>query len=99
RRPGRHGTRPRRLGLVAALADELPPDEEAGRADEDDDRDPGVQAQAREVVRGIDAQQLLEEAPERVVRDVEREEARRPDPEEPADEEERPDSDAVVDGQ
>ena len=46
----------------------------AVESDEHDDRDPGVQAQAEEVVRRVDPQQLLEEAPEAVVGDVEREE-------------------------
>ena len=54
---------------------------------EDDDRDPGVQPQAGELVRGIDPQQLLEEAPEGVVRDVEREQRRRPEAEAPVEQE------------
>ncbi len=47
----------------------------ATAADEDDDRDPGVQPQAQELVRRIHAQQLLEEAAEAVLGDVEREQA------------------------
>src|SRR3954447_6695594 len=61
------------------VTDELPPDEERGRDDEDDDRDPRVQPQPEPLVRRIDAQQLLEEAPEAVVRDIESEQGGRPD--------------------
>ena len=74
----RHG--PARLGRPLAVgAEELAPHEVRGAEHEDDDRHPRVQAQAGDVVRGIDAQQLLEEAPEGVVGDVEREQSGRPD--------------------
>src|SRR5206468_2439536 len=66
---------------LAAWTEELPPDEERRRGDEAHDRDPCVQAQAGDVVRRIDPEQLLEEAPERVPRHVEGEQRRRPDPE------------------
>src|SRR5262249_48184769 len=82
---------------LLAAAQELPPDEERGRADEDEDRDPGVQRQPRDVVRRVDPQQLLEEAPGRVVRDVEREERRRLEPEAPVEQQQQPDADEVVD--
>src|SRR5207248_2427211 len=72
---GRRTPPPPRLHVPAAA---LHPDESSARDDEADDRDPGVQAQAGEVVRGVDAQELLEEAPEAVVGDVEAEEPRRP---------------------
>src|SRR6476646_10519443 len=63
------------------VPDELPPDEEAGRENEENDRDPRVRPQAEEVAGRVDPEQLLEEAPEAVVGDVEREQPRRPDPE------------------
>ena len=44
------------------------------------DRDPRVQPQAGEVMRGVDAQKLLEEAAEAVVGDVQRKEPGRLDP-------------------
>src|SRR4051812_10797798 len=98
----RHGHR-RARGLALPLAadaalgrlvtDELPPDEERGRNDEDDDRDPGVQPKPQPLVRRIDAQQLLEEAPEAVVRDVQSEQRGRPDPEPRPDPEQDPDAD------
>src|SRR5581483_10114908 len=76
---------------VAALTpDELPPDEERAGADADDDRDPEVQPLAEEVLRGVDAKELLERAPERVEGDVEREQPGRSNAEPGAD----PDQDA-----
>ena len=54
-------------------------------------------ALAEELVRRIDAQLLLEEPPERVPRDVEREEPRRPDADEPLDEQQQADADEVED--
>jgi hypothetical protein len=48
-------------------------------------------------VRGIDPQQLLEEAAERVDGDVEREQGRRADAEEPVDEQQDADHHRVVD--
>src|ERR671931_1579756 len=95
-RPLGHFT-PERPRLVLAAADELPPDEERGRASEDHDRDPGVQTQSEEVMRGIDPQQLLEEAAEGVDRDVEREERRRPEAEAPVEQQQHPDHERVVD--
>src|SRR5215218_6556695 len=83
--------------LVLAAAQELPPDEEGRRDAEDDDRDPRVQTQPGEMVRGIDAQELLDGAPRRVVRDVEREERRRPEAEAAVEQEQQPHSDEVVD--
>ncbi len=77
--------------LVAArLADELPPNEERSRQHEQDDRDPRVQPQTEEMVGGIDAEQLLEEAPEAVVRDVEGEERGPPELEPAVDPQQEP---------
>src|SRR5262249_55950064 len=78
-------------------AEELPPDEERGRKDEQDQRHPGVQPQAGDVVGGIDPQQLFEEAPEGVEGDVEREQPGRADPPAPVDQEQHPDHRHVVD--
>jgi hypothetical protein len=47
-----------RFGLV--LPDELPPDEEGSREDEEHDRDPGIDPQPEEVMGRVDAQQFLE---------------------------------------
>src|SRR5205807_6330586 len=74
----RRAPRPPRRDVPAAA---LHPEERDRRDDEADDRDPRVQAQAGEVVRRVDAQELLEEAAEAVVGDVKAEEPRRPDPE------------------
>jgi hypothetical protein len=63
----------------------LPPDEERDRGHEEHDRQPGVEAQAGDLVRRVDAQQLLEEAAKGVDGDVEREEGRRAQPEDAAD--------------
>ena len=46
-----------------------------------DERDPGIDAQAGELLRRIDAKGLEIEPERRVERDVEREERRRPEPE------------------
>jgi hypothetical protein len=55
-------------------------DDEPGQAGaEQQARDEEVQAQAEDVVRGVDAQQFLADAPERVARHVEREGAGRSD--------------------
>src|SRR4029450_13356249 len=71
-RPVRHLPRgPRAPRLRLAAVEELPPDEERGREDEHDDRDPGVQPQPRELVRRVDPEELLEEAAERVEAHVE----------------------------
>src|SRR5205807_2157562 len=70
--------------------DELPPDEERRRQHEQDDRDVRVQAQAEVRVRGIDSQQLLEEAPEGVDGDVEREQRGPADAEVAVDEQQDP---------
>ena len=71
-----------RAGDPAALGpDELPPDEERDREHEQHDRDVRVQPQTVVLVRRIDAKQLLEEPPEAVVGNVEREKRRPPDPE------------------
>ena len=62
-------------------------------ADEEDDGHPGVDAEPGEVVRRVDPEQLLEEAPEAVVGDVEREERGRPEgvaPVEPEEEQRLP---------
>src|SRR5439155_10087788 len=77
------------------LTTPLRPDEARHRQDEHDDRDPGVQAQAGEVVGRVDPEQLLEEAAERVVGDVEAEDPRRPDAEPAPDPDEQEDSDRV----
>src|SRR5580765_3438507 len=76
RRPLRRSDPARRRSFLRRV-EELPPDEEAGRKDEHDDRDPRVQPQPCEVVRRVDPQQLLEEAAERVEAHVQREERRR----------------------
>src|SRR5215213_3306288 len=83
--------------LARLAAEELPPDEERRREDEDDDGHPGVQAQRPELVRWIDAQELLEEAAEAVVRDVEREQGGRAEPEPPREQEQQPDAGEVPD--
>src|SRR5439155_16177768 len=82
--------------LVLAAANELPPDEERGRRDKDGDRDPRVQPQAGEVVGRIDPDQLLEEAPNGVVRDVEREQRRRLEAEAAVEQQQDPDAGEVV---
>src|SRR4051794_711244 len=79
------------------LANELPPDEERRRQDEADDRDVRVQAQPEVLVRGIDAQQLLEETAEAVPGHVEREQRRPPDAEAPVDEQQHADADEIPD--
>src|SRR5439155_26227337 len=96
-RPGRLDPAPPHVTRGRLAPDELPPDEEGGRDHEEHDRDQRIDPQPQEVVGGIDAEQLLEEAPEAVVRDIEREERRRPDPEPPADEDQQPCPDRVVD--
>src|SRR5436309_10571316 len=48
-------------------------------------------------MRRVDPQKFLEEAAEAVVGDVQREQPRRPDPESPADEDQQPGADRVVD--
>ena len=62
----RRGAADGRPRPVLAAAEELPPDEERGRADEDDDRDPRVQPQPGEVVRRVDPRA----APRRSARSV-----------------------------
>src|SRR5262245_34466603 len=79
------------------LPHELPPDEERHREHEEDGRHPEVQPLAEELVRGVDAQLLLEDAAERVPGDVEGEQARRADADQPLDEQQHPDADEVVD--
>ena len=71
----------RRLAALlrpAALRAPLRPDEGNHREREDDDRDPGVQAEPEELVGLVDPQQLHPEAADAVPDDVEAEEARRP---------------------
>src|SRR4029453_16730616 len=89
------GRTPHRFALPS-LPEELPPDEERARADEEHDRHPRVQPHPGELRPRVDPQQLLEEAPERVQGDVEREERRRLDPEPPVDEQQDPDHSQVV---
>src|SRR4029077_551648 len=74
-RAGRH--RPR-LGhrLRRGFAEELPPDEERDREDPDPQRDPEIDPHAREIVRRIDAQDLLVRAEGRVPGDIKGEERR-----------------------
>ena len=103
RAPGYVSSRTRtRLGpralRPAAGSQELQPDERADGDEEHDERDPEVEALPEEVVRRVDAEQLLERAPERVPGDVEAEERGRPDPEEPVDEQEHPDPGQVPEG-
>src|SRR5262245_35643483 len=88
--------RARPVGRIL-LADELPPDEEGGGEDEDDDRDVRVQPEPKVLVRGVDAEQLLEEATEAVPGDVEREQRRPPDPEVAVDHEQHHHADDVPD--
>ena len=71
---------------------DLPPDEERARREEDDQRDPGVEAQTEEVPGRVDPQQLFEEAPEGVVGDVEREERRRAEADPPIEPQQEPDA-------
>src|SRR5436190_13377398 len=97
RGPGRLDPAPPDVAGLRFAPDELPPDEEPGREDEEHDRDQRVDPQPEEVVRGIDPQELLEEPPEAVVGDVQREQRRRPDPEPPTDEDQQPRADRVVD--
>ena len=87
--------RARSPGFFGALADQLPPDEERDRKDEQHDRHLGVQPLPEELVRRIDPQHLLVRAAARVVRDVEREQPRRLDPEARADPDQGPDSEQV----
>src|SRR5919109_2962882 len=72
-----------------APAEELPVNEERGREDEDDDRDPRVQAERADLVCRVDPEQLLPEAAERVDRDVEREKGWRPEAEEAVEDEQQ----------
>src|SRR5262245_1076579 len=75
-----------RLGLLrrrplTAMPRSLPPDEERGRGDDRDPGHPDVQAQAGDLVRGVDPQRLDPEPADAVDEDVEREEVARPEPE------------------
>ena len=77
-----HGHLPRwrDLGLRSpALPPPLRPDERGEAEREDDDRDVGVQPEPEELVGGVDAKKLEEEAAERVPDDVQAEEAGRAD--------------------
>src|SRR3954453_21175181 len=88
----------RARAIRAALpADELPPDEERRREHEAHDRNVCVQAEAEVLVRRIDAQQLLEEAPEAVPGHVEREQRRPPDAKAAVDEQQHEYADDVPD--
>ena len=69
----------RRARAARAAQPALEVHEPRRRGDEEHERDEEVQPQPEDVVGGVDAQQLLADAPERVAGDVEREQARRPD--------------------
>src|SRR5690242_14583790 len=83
------------LLLLPLAAEELPPDEERDRGDPDAERNPEVDPLAREVVGGVDPQDLLERAEGRVPRDVERKERRPAQPEAPVYPEQDADADQV----
>ena len=59
------------------MAGALDADEPRDPGDAEDARDVEVEAQAEDVVRGVDAQELLADPRERIAGDVEREQARR----------------------
>src|SRR5918999_2978498 len=75
----------RRRGRVRAVPRPLPPDEERAGEDDGETGDPRVQADAGDLVRGVDAEELDPEPPDAVEEDVQREQPARPDPEEPLD--------------
>src|SRR5438445_5074845 len=97
RRPARRATRDGLCRLVLAPVKELPPDEERRREHERGGRDPRVQPQPKEMVRGVDPQQLLEEAAEAVVGDVEGEQRRRSEANAPVEQQQDDDADGLVD--
>src|SRR5262245_27548498 len=70
-----------RCGALTAMPRSLPPDEERGGGDDRDPGDPDVQAQPRDLVRGVDPERLDPEPADAVEEDVEREEVAGPEPE------------------
>src|SRR5918994_3666162 len=78
------------LTPLPPCTEELPPDEERCRQHEDNDRDPRIQPQRAVLVRRIDAQEFLEEAPERVEDHVERKESGRSEAEPAVEQEQDP---------